>query len=267
MFPRTALESALEQDYQRVFGTQIAHPAYFDNSTCGGGTVSTTAYFRQSDRKSTLLYLSTSVDGKTVVNQLRNTVVTPAGMFRVLVVLVGYADTVNQSNAPMFVPAQDQINQDHATFAASKGYSAPIVSFQNTNMVIDHSEIADPRTAAGVTAALTQHGVSTNGYDFFVSINIDSARVEGGQSSIGTPGFIYMGNFSGWKSPLGPNEFANIAHAVYHHEVAHHWGWSPLHDWAPCYNLAPFVVPPVLFGWEDTNRNGVPEILDPAPYQ
>ncbi len=92
MFPRTALESALEQDYQRVFGTQIAHPAYFDNSTCGGGTVSTTAYFGQSDRKSTLLYLSTSVDGKTVVNQLRNTVVTPAGMFRILVVFVGYAD-------------------------------------------------------------------------------------------------------------------------------------------------------------------------------
>jgi hypothetical protein len=27
-----------------------------------------------------------------------------------------------------------------------------------------------------------------------------------------------------------------------------------------------FIVPPILFGWEDTNGNGVPEILDSAPY-
>lgn len=262
-----ALESALDQDYQQAFRAQVTHPAYFDNSSCNS-TVSTTAYFKQADKKSTLLYLSTSVDGKAVVNQLQNTVVTPAGMFRVLVVLVIYADTVNQSNAGLFVPAQDQINQDHAAFAASKGYGAPLVSFQNTNMVIDHSDIADPRTPTGVTTALTQRGVSTTGYDFLVSVNVDPASPpEAGQSYVGTPGFIYMGNFRGWKTSLSADDFTSIARAVYHHEVAHHWGWSPLHDWAPCYNVAPFVVPPVLFGWEDTNGNGVPEILDSAPYR
>jgi hypothetical protein len=265
--PKAALESALGQDYQQVFRTQITHPAYFDNSICNG-TVSTTAYFKQSDKKSTLLYLSTSTDGKTVVNQLRNTVVTPAGIFRVLVVLVSYSETVNQSNVGLFVPAQEQINQDHVAFAVSRGYGAPLVSFQNTNMVMEHSEIADPRTPTGVTTALTQHGISTNGYDFFVSVNIDPASPsEGGQSYVGAPGFIYVGNFRGWKTSLGADDFTSVARAVYHHEVAHHWGWSPLHDWAPCYNVAPFLVPPVLFGWEDTNGNGVPEILDAAPYQ
>jgi len=264
--PKTALESALVQDYQQVFRTQITHPAYFDNALCNS-TVSTTAYFKQSDKKSTLLYLSTSADGKTVVNQLRNTVVTPAGTFRVLVVLVSYSETVNQSNAGLFVPAQEQINQDHVAFAASRGYGAPLVSFQSANMVLDHSEIADPRTPTGVTTALTQHGISTSGYDFVVSVNIDPASPpEGGLSYVGT-GFIYMGNFRGWKTSLGADDFTSVARAVYHHEVAHHWGWSALHDWAPCYNVAPFVVPPVLFGWEDTNGNGVPEILDAAPYQ
>ena len=267
--PLTSLELAIDQDYQQVFRAQITHPAFFDNSACGGSTVSTTAYLKQSGTSSTLLYVSTSADGKTVLNQLRRTVVTPAGMFRVLVVLVGYAETVNQSNAGSFAPAQDQINQDHTGFAASKGYSAPIVSFQNTNEVIDHSEIADPRTPNGVTAALTQHGVSTSGYDFLVSVNIDPAALEGGFSAIGTqPAFIYMGNYRGWKSSLTPGDFTSISQAVYHHEVAHHWGWAATHDWATCYPIGPFhfIVPPVLFGWEDTNGNGVPEILDSAPY-
>src|SRR5262249_47638659 len=111
--PSTSLESALAQDFQQVFRAPINHPAFFDNSTCGGN-VTSTAYFKQSGTSSTLMYLTTSADGKTVLNHLQRTTVTPAGAFRVLVVLVGYAETVNQSSAALFAAAQAQINQDHA---------------------------------------------------------------------------------------------------------------------------------------------------------
>ena len=58
-----------------------------------------------------------------------------------------------------------------------------------------------------------------------------------------------------------------VADAAYHHEVAHHWGWPGTHDWAGSCNKktdhAPFIVPPVLFGWEDLDGDHLPDILKP----
>jgi hypothetical protein len=77
-----------------------------------------------------------------------------------------------------------------------------------------------------------------------------------------------MGNYSRWSRPLTGTEWINVANAVYHHEVAHHWGWA--HDWTlQCkgqVTYQPFIAPPVLFGWEDVDGDRVPEILDTTPY-
>jgi hypothetical protein len=123
-----------------------------------------------------------------------------------------------------------------------------------------------------VTTALSQQGISVTGDDFVVSINIDPGRSEGGFATPGSvPGFIYMGNFSQWKTKLSAADFTSISGAVYHHEVIHHWGWPGTHDW-DCssggsgnygFNLR---VPPVLLGWEDVDGDAVPEIIDPTPY-
>jgi hypothetical protein len=51
--------------------------------------------------------------------------------------------------------------------------------------------------------------------------------------------------------------------------MAHLWGWD--HEWsrrcgrAPM-PFAPFPAATQLFGWEDVDGDGVPEILDPTPY-
>ena len=82
-------------------------------------------------------------------------------------------------------------------------------------------------------------------------------------------GDIYVGNYSHWTTPLRAQDWRKIAWTTFHHEVAHQWGW--VHDWSPTcggtrLGYEPFLAAPVLFGWEDVDGDGVPEILDDTPY-
>jgi hypothetical protein len=68
---------------------------------------------------------------------------------------------------------------------------------------------------------------------------------------------------------LDQKDWQSIARTAYHHEMAHLWGWE--HEWSvACTRAAdrsrPFLADPVLFGWEDVDGDGVPEILDATPY-
>jgi hypothetical protein len=80
---------------------------------------------------------------------------------------------------------------------------------------------------------------------------------------------VYVGNYSSWKTALGAPQWKMIARTAYHHEVAHHWGWPATHDWAASCggkpDYAPFIAPPILFGWEDLDGDHVPEILSKTP--
>ena len=199
-------------------------------------------------------------------------VVTPAGRFRVLVALLAWPETVATDDLPKWETAQRQINEDHTTFARQAGYGSPIVSFESQNVLITGDSVVSPNTLAGIESALRGQGVSTTAFDFVVSVNLKPHQSEGGFSERGTE-FIDMGNFGQWNRHPTSSEFYDIARAVYHHEIAHKWGWPGSHDWSPrcagnadTSDLSPFIVPPVLFGWEDTDGDGVPEILDDTPY-
>jgi hypothetical protein len=208
-------------------------------------------------------------DGGTVTRkaEVQSTMI-PAGRFRFLSVIVKHSATVGDSLG-LWEVAQQQIDRDHASFAASRGLPGSIVTFDNTNLLVDASEITDPRSLSSIRVAAERKGVSTASYQFIASINLDPGRSEGGFAGVGGP-FIYMGNYSNWSRPLTPSEWINVANAVYHHEVAHHWGWPGTHDWAPqCGSQSPFrpfIVPPILFGWEDVDGDRIPEVLDPTPY-
>jgi hypothetical protein len=155
-----------------------------------------------------------------------------------------------------------------ASLASSRGFPEAIVSFANTNVLVDAGDITDPRSVVAVREIAERKGFATATYQLIASINIDPAKSEGGFA--GAAGFVYMGNYSQWSRPLTGAEWVNVANAVYHHEVAHHWGWPGSHDWArqcrvePSYQ--PFIVPPVLFGWEDVDGDRIAEILDSTPY-
>jgi hypothetical protein len=190
----------------------------------------------------------------------------PAGTFRVLTVVLSYAQTFAEDALAAWSQAQAAINEQHASFARSKAYASPVVQFVFTNVTVPGAQVADPRSLQGIRAALAPRGTSTSGYDFVVVINAEPGRSEGGFAGAG--GFVYMGNFGNWSTPLTQAQFAQIAASAYHHEIAHHWGWQ--HDWTPVCGgnrpFGPFITAPVLFGWEDTDGDGVPEILDTTPY-
>lgn len=261
------LEAALSRRFAERFGEEVPYPAFFDNVACGGAHVAATAYLDPAQRRSTLLSLYTSPDGGTILTSASRSALVPAGTFRVLVLLVGYPQTVNLDNLALWAAAQQQVNGNHADFARARGWPAPIVTFVNTNVLLDASQVAVPRSPTGVATALAQQGYTTSEYDLVVSVNIDPRLTEGGYATFVTPGFIYMGNFSAWTAPLTAAQFGSVARAVYHHEVAHHWGWPGSHDWSTCGTPGfGFIVPPALFGWDDTNGDGTPEILSPEPY-
>ena len=113
-----------------------------------------------------------------------------------------------------------------------------------------------------------RRAIDASEYDVLVVINLDPTESEGGQA-IPEEQFVYMGNFKRWRGPLDFADWRSVVRAVYHHEVAHLWGWR--HDWSRrCREggaaYAPFVAAPVLFGWEDVDGDGLAEILDSTPY-
>jgi hypothetical protein len=266
------LESAVRDAYQREFAETVPIPAIFKDQRsvdCAGtGHVTTTAYINGLGNRSTLLQMYLSHDGTQVEKKAVSSVITPAGTFKTLVVIVRYGVTVSAQGIKQFERAQEQINEDHAAFARSRGYAAPLIVFDNTNVVVEPDEISDPHKPADVRAAAARKGVSLAGYQFIIVIDPNPIRFAGG---LATPpnGDVYVGNFGEWTMVLGQTEWTAIARTAYHHEVAHHWGW--IHDWSPTcgettLGFEPFLAAPALFGWEDVDGDGVPEILDDTPY-
>ncbi len=270
--PLTPLEGSIKEAYAQAFHENVFRPAVFNVPGCSAAHVTSTAYLGSSGKSSTLLTLYTSSDGGSVTKKDSDPTLTPAGTLQVLVTVVRYPQTIGDDTIGLLEIAQRQINEDYASFARARGYASPIVALNNTNVVIDASQVGDPRQFQALATALSQQGVSVNGYDVVVAINIDPARLEGGFANTGTvngtgPRFVYMGNFGDWKTRLSGRDLTSISGSVYHHEVVHLWGWPATHDWASCGDHGfNFRVPPVLLGWEDVDGDGVPEILDETPY-
>jgi hypothetical protein len=270
--PPAPIEAAVKAAYQREFGRTIEHPPIYNNplalNCLGNGHLTTTAYVRTGTTTS-LLSLYMSRDGTTVTQKMQSPVsLMPAGTIRILVVLIRYPETVAVNALALWESAQQEINEEHAAFAKNRGYPAPIVVFDNTNILIDRDQIEDPHNPAAVRAAAERRGFSTANYPIVMAIDINPQEGAGGLSTYRS---VYVGNYSHWKTPLDARLWKQVASTAYHHEVAHHWGWPGTHDWAGSCGgdkreYAPFIAPPILFGWEDTDGDGVPEILSKTPY-
>ena len=266
-----AIEGAVKAAYQREFGQTIVHPAIYNNpqavNCTDAGHLTTTAYVR-TGTTTTLFSMYMSRDGATVTRKTRRSVVlAPAGTIRILVVLIRYPETISADALALWEDAQKQINDEHAIFAKSRGYDAPIVVFDNTNILIDRVQIEDPHNQASVRAAAERRGFSPANYQIVMAIDMNPQEGAGGFSSEQS---VYVGNYSYWKTPLDAAQWKMIAGTAYHHELAHHWGWPGTHDWAgSCghqqVEYAPFIAPPILFGWEDLDGDGAPDILTEAP--
>lgn len=266
--------------FQREFGESVPKPACppaNSSTTPGTNHLTSTAYLPTGvpgERRLLVMYLTS--DGNSLQETYEHRTKyqiyqkpIPAGTFKVLTVLVSYTQTNGANSMTLLANEQAKINKQHADFASSHGYGAPIVQFIFTNVSIPGDKIPDPRSLAGVGDALgtwdQTKNINMSSFDFVVVLNIDPNRSEGGFSSPGSPPpyFVHTGNFSNWKTILNATDFFYIARAAYHHEIGHYWGWQ--HDWSSD-SSDPFITAPILFGWLDTDGDGIPEILDPCPY-
>ena len=267
----TSIEGVVKAAYQREFGRTIEHPAIHNNPHCRDeGHLTTTAYLR-TGATTTLLSMYMTRDAATVIRKTESAVsLPPAGTIRVLVLLLHYPQTVAANALTLWEDGQKEINEDHAAFAKSRGYKAPIVVFDNTNILIDPPRVANPRRPGSVRMAAEHEGISIANYQIVMAIDINPQESVGGYS-LPEERAVYVGNYSSWKTLLGASQWKMIARTAYHHEIAHHWGLPSTHDWAgSCgdskQDYAPFIAPPVPFGWEDLDGDHVPEILSKTPY-
>ena len=277
--PRTALENAIKDHYARLFNEPVFRPAIVNQAgyvDCSGqGHLTSTLFLRDSAQPgiSRVRALYTSRDGAQVERQFDGAFLTPAGVFRVLVAVLTWPDTVVEADRGLWEAAQASINADHAAFSAARGFS-PVVRFDSTNVFLPGQDVANPRDRQSVIAALAARGIDVSSYDILMSVHIEPSVGAGGvafpNASV-KPAFLAIGNFSSFRAPLTPDAYRSIASAAYHHEVAHHWGWPGTHDWTPsCGGITPsyrpLITEPKLFGWEDLDGDRVPEILDSTPY-
>jgi len=184
--------------------------------------------------------------------------------------VVRHPDTAGPDPLSMWVGAQGEVNQHHARFASANGYAAPLVVFANTNLLLEPGELAAPENQNAVAAAIKAHRLSPIDYDILMLINIDPAHSEGGRAGrLAGQRSVYVGNFSHWTRALSPQDWSAIARTAYQQLMAYHWGWQT--DWTPTcggtrLGHEPFITSPRLFGWEDVDGDGVPEIMDETPY-
>lgn len=280
--PLDSVGAAVREAFQRELGQLVPRPVFSRSlgGDCNGNDWLTTAVYLQTGSRNqrSLNVMHMTRDGMSVVrtpdgnskygNSTRN--MFPAGIFRVLTVLITRGERFNEAAMPAWRRAQDEINEQHAAFARSRGYASPIVQFVFDNVRLDETESLILSTPSGLDVALAKKGRSTTGYDFVVTIDI--ASVSGGGSATWgnqAPYYVRVGNFGRFEAALTDEQMRAVAATAYHHEVGHHWGWQ--HDWVPSCGgsslaNAPFITDPALFGWEDTDGDGVPEILDTTPY-
>lgn len=269
--PPASVVEKVKLAYLHYFDLSIPHPAIYNNpesvDCLGRGHLTTTAYRKTTTGAMRLFTIYMSRDGTEVLQAHPDTVsLRPFGTIRVLVLLLHYPETVSDSGLVMWEAGQRQINEDHAAFARSRGYSAPIVVFDNTNVLVDPTDIGNPHDLAAVRRAAALKGFATNDFQIVMAIDVNPRESAGGFSILSEK-FVYVGNYFNLKSPLDAAHWKFVAGTAYHHEVAHHWGWPGTHDWSggcggakPEYT--PFIVPPVLFGWEDLDGDHVPDILN-----
>jgi hypothetical protein len=268
---RSATQRIATAAFRDALYVSVPVPAVFDDPTNGGCAtdrhLTTTAYVTTIGNRSLLYRLYLAPDGR-VMEKRRSVVLPPRGVVRVLVLLINHEETVGPSALGGWEEAQRRINRDYEEFAAARKYPAAIVQMRNTNLLVDPADGPAMMYRAPLGSWLESRRINRDDFDVVMSINIDPRRHEGGQSFTDARS-IYIGNFLGRTKTLEPKDWQSIARAAYHHEMAHLWGWE--HEWStactPSANYSrPFLADPALFGWEDVDGDGVPEILDATPY-
>jgi len=207
----------------------------------------------------------------------------PSGIFRVLTVFVDYGNIgANRDETLAKVPVVvSWLNELYVAFATSQGLSAPLMRVEADAAYISPPPEQGEFLTAGQIRTLT--GKDPSAYDFLMQIDLDvnASLASRYFSDILEPGggvalqACATGNKFGiiniWSSIPDARSVEGGLVMDFNHELSHLFGmmdnWPYLQGViGPDGMTAPDWIPYVIFGWTDTDGDGIPEIIDPTPY-
>jgi hypothetical protein len=210
----------------------------------------------------------------------------PEGTQRVAVAAIDYGNTnigdVINTLLPM---AQDSINQTHRDYASAHGFGEAIVNFVNLNRLIPSTELHESFSPNSplqfieeVVAHLTENGLPRSAYDILMVLDLDADSPGGAYYAAGIGHGYWVYAPCSTYSCIDPfttvNGLRSLLSPAYRHEIAHLWGYE--HMWSVevteggyANDRCPYSITATcesLFGWVDSDGDGIPEIRDPTPY-
>lgn len=286
---QTELTGLFNRIYRDLYGFEMTSPAIYENSGSPiGHRWTSTAYVGE---KLYRIYLDEDGSYRSWYEERvlgRGYYIFPKQTLKVFVMISDDGSTnIADLHQTLWPAMQQQINDLHAQHALSIGLPEPILQFENTNLLVDADELQidytsyDPYWAWDLRDWMVERGHDPAEYDLvaLLILTYDSPQTHAA-GSYRHPDFpfIYSNNIyrpaEGEVVDLSRVEanglpaLYRITDILYNHEGSHLFGWE--HEWAPGYDTSHahprFQAAPQLFGWTDTDDDGVPEILDPTPY-
>jgi len=205
----------------------------------------------------------------------------PAGHYRVLVVFVDYKNTGTvKSDALAQVPVvTDWLNGLYQSFATSGGNGTPPMTITSDAAYLD----SPPTRGQLLTQAQIQSatGKATSNFDFVMQVDLDKdgtyAAQNGGYVEAGGGLALHncevgkFGPINIWSSVTSAQTLLGGLVMDFNHEFSHLFGM--MDDWpgppliaGPAGSTTNDWIPYNIFGWSDTDGDGIPEIVDPRPY-
>jgi hypothetical protein len=207
----------------------------------------------------------------------------PSGTYRILVLFVDYGNTGAAKDAALAkVPVVVQwLNGLYAKFAKNQGFSAPLMRVEADAAFLSAPPIPGELLNASQIRAIT--GKNIDDYDIRMQIDLDK---NGSFAAKNFPGLLSpggglalqgcgvdekYGDINIWSS--SPESVGPLGGLTmdFNHELSHLFGM--MDDWpfnnqviGPEGANANDWIPYTMFGWTDTDGDGIPEIIDPTPY-
>jgi hypothetical protein len=207
----------------------------------------------------------------------------PSGTARVLTIFVDYGNIgANRDTVLAQVPVVvDMVNGLYTQFTLSQGFSAALMTVQAEAAYVSPPPAPGEFLTADQVRTLT--GKDPAAYDFLMQIDLDANATLAGRyftDLIGPGGGVALqacdsggkyGIFNIWSSITDASNVQGGLIMDFDHELSHLFGmmdsWAYRRDaFAPNGITLDDWIPYVMFGWTDTDGDGIPEIIDPTPY-
>ncbi len=211
----------------------------------------------------------------------------PKGIKKILNVFLDYGNSdISQVYDKYWSHSQDSINNEYTKYFKSWGIKDTVLYFKNTNICINAALVGNDAYAySNLYPYLKSNGYDVNSYDLIIIMNMNpgseiccawqvSTLPGEGPFSLVCHDFRHQTeNFANYTQA----DLNLYARTIYYEEMQHAFGYEHSMPLRFFYNsMAPEVahlhgkpdmfVMPGIFGWDDTDGNGIIEILEPNPF-